>query len=218
MLSKYSASHKNSINRMQMSIKKKARLRIANKTRWSSEFLVLISHHKAYKRGVFTDLHPCPVKMEALEIYIQILMPAFTFNLVMQRTYSSICDVLPALTIMLSKWSRMKVPDKYRDLCKNLIAAFKHKFKEEMSSPIYAVAAFINTAKLSKWQTRSDCAYFRSRAIGSLTAVAKSFLMTQKDHQEDPVIPRTVSAASSIDSMNCLLDDDNYLSETEIGN
>ena len=70
-------------------------------------------------------------------------------------------------------------------MCKNLIAAFKHKFKEEMASPIYAVAAFINTAKLSKWQTRSDCAYFRSRAIGSLTAVAKSFLMTQKDQQDD---------------------------------
>ena len=203
---------------MQMSIKKKARLSIANKTRWSSEFLVLISHHKAYKRGVFTDLHPCPVKLEALEIYIQILVPAFTFNLVMQRTNSSICDLLPTLTIMLSKWSRMKVPDKYRNLCKNLIIAFKHKFKEEMNSPIYAVAALINTAKLRKWQTRSDCAYFRSRAIASLTTVAKSFLITQKDTQQDhPVIPRTISAASSIDSMNGLLDDDNYVSETEIG-
>ena len=103
-LSSYSAKHKNSINRNKLSIQKKARLRIENSTRWSSCFLVLESHHKGYLRNIFSSDLPCPVSFQALEFYLQILLPAFQFNLIMQKTKSSIGDVLPTLMIMISKW------------------------------------------------------------------------------------------------------------------
>ena len=112
-LSSYAAKQKNSISRVKLSIKSKARLRIENKTRWSSEFMVLEAFHKGYLENIFGD-YPCPVRFEAIEYYIQILLPALTFNLTMQRTGSSISDVLPTLMMILTKWRRMKVPPKYQ--------------------------------------------------------------------------------------------------------
>ena len=92
---------------------------------------MLDSFHRALKKQAFPPDAPCPVSLEVLELYLQILQPAFQFNLIMQKSKSSIADVLPALNIMLSKWNRMQVTGVYRQLCDNLIAAFKHKFKDE---------------------------------------------------------------------------------------
>ena len=56
-LSKYASKHKNSINQSKFYMEKKARLRIENKTSWSSSFLMLDSFHTALKR----DAIPCHV-------------------------------------------------------------------------------------------------------------------------------------------------------------
>ena len=93
LLSSYSAKHKNSISRVKLSIKRKARLRIENKTRWSSSYLVLESHHKGYLRDILPADFPCPVKFADIDYYLQILLPALQFNLIMQKTKSSIADV-----------------------------------------------------------------------------------------------------------------------------
>ena len=57
-------------------IEKKYRLRIENTTRWSSAFLMLEAVKRAYDRQAFSDENPCPVDLETIEIYLQILAPA----------------------------------------------------------------------------------------------------------------------------------------------
>ena len=206
-----------------MSIKRKARLRIENKTRWSSDYLVIESHHRAYKRDIFTTEFPCPLRFEALELYLQILYPALKFNLIMQRTTSTIADVLPTLMLMLSKWSRMIVPHRYKNLCINLIKAFRHKFGHELKCPVYNVAALLNVAKLSKWQSRADCQQIRRIAIDNLVKVANAF---RKHEVASPSRERTeqvpTSSAESVgasvaDSLDGMLDDDDYRDPAERG-
>jgi hypothetical protein len=65
-LSRFASNYKKSINLVKISIKNKARLRIENKTRWSSTFLMLESFHKAYLRNVFSNELSCPVSLEEL--------------------------------------------------------------------------------------------------------------------------------------------------------
>lgn len=216
-LSKYAAKHKNSINLVKLSIKKKARLRIENKTRWSSSYLMLESFHRAYLRNAFPSESPCPVSFEDIELYLQILLPAFKFNLIMQKTKSTIGDILPTLNIMLSKWNRMEVTGKYKDLCNNLILAFQHKFKFELKSEIYAVAALFNVSKLDMWYKRKDCTEMRTRAIDNIVNTAISFLnnkTTHADAQEN--LEQTISTSSSVDSLIGMMRDDDYLSENEV--
>ena len=80
-LSAYAAKQRNSLKYVKLSIEKKARLRINNETRWSSTFLLLDSFHKGYKNNIFADEFPCPIPFEDIEIYMQILLPAFHLNL-----------------------------------------------------------------------------------------------------------------------------------------
>ena len=85
---------------------------------------MLQSFQKAYSRNAFPYDDPCTVSLEVIEKYMQILLPAYQFNLIMQLSNSTIGDVLPALQIMISKWSRMNVTGVYKSLCRDLIASF----------------------------------------------------------------------------------------------
>lgn len=172
----YAAKAKNSINLYKLNISKKARLKLEIITRWSASYMMLESFQKAYLRKAFADDNPCPVKLETIELYMQILLPAFKFNLVMQKTSCSIADVVPNLLIMISKWNRMELTGVYKNLCNLLIAAFKHKFAYEMNSTVYSVASLINVSKLSAWLSRNDCIQFRQLGIQSVVPVAISFL------------------------------------------
>jgi hypothetical protein len=76
---------------------KKCRLRIENVTRWSSAYLMLESVKKAYDRNAFNQSDPemrCPVDRETVEIYLQILKPAYILNVSFQNNHSSIADVV----------------------------------------------------------------------------------------------------------------------------
>jgi len=126
-LSKFAAKHKNTLSSVKLCVAKKVRFRINNETRWSSVFLLLDCIHKAYIRGLFTPEFKCPISLEEIEFYLQILLPAFQFNLIMQKTRSTIADVLPTLIIMISKWTRMNVVGKNKLLCNNLTEAFQYK-------------------------------------------------------------------------------------------
>ncbi|CAF1132277.1 unnamed protein product, partial [Brachionus calyciflorus] len=97
-LSSYAAKNKNSINTCKFFIKKKARLRIENTTRWSSSFLILESFQKAILRDAFPRDKLCPVSLEIIETYLQILLPAFQMNLIMQKSKSTIAYILPTKT------------------------------------------------------------------------------------------------------------------------
>ena len=89
----------------------------------------------------------------------------------MQKTSSTIGDVLPMLNVIISRWKRFDVPQSYRQLCFALIQAFEHKFDYEINSSIYAVAALFNVSKLHTWYNRTDCENIRTKAIGNMIDV-----------------------------------------------
>jgi hypothetical protein len=122
-----------------------------NLTRWLSSYLLLLSFKKTYDRNAFAEDNPCPISQAVVEKYLQILQPAYEFNLVMQRTKSTISDVIPSLKIMISKWKRMNVSGVYRNLCNLLISAFEYKFQYEVNSNVYHVATVLDSSMLNNW-------------------------------------------------------------------
>lgn len=175
-LSKYAARIKNSINLVQGHINKKAKLFIDNKTRWLSAFLMLRSFLNAYEKKAFPSNDPCPVSKTVIEKYVQLLLPAYQFNLIMQKNNSSIADVVPSFKIMFSKWSRFQVNGEYKTLCKFLISAFTQKFEYELNSNFYQVSSLLNTSMLKHWYYRSDCSQLRTAGFECVEEVAKILL------------------------------------------
>ena len=162
-LSKYAASiicsihHKNNIELIQSHIANKAKVYMECSTRWSSSVLMLVSFQKAYKNGAFDNLeNKCPVSLEEIEKYLQILWPAHLFNLFMQTDSTTIGDVVPFLVVMFSRWNKMDVTGCYKLLCKQLVAGFKYQFDFEINSHVYHVASLLNTGLLYKWYHRQD--------------------------------------------------------------
>ncbi len=71
--------------------------------------------YKAYKRNAFSSENPCPIALEEIEKYMQIFLPAYQFNLVMQKNDATIDDVIPAVKIIISKWSRFNYTGAYQE-------------------------------------------------------------------------------------------------------
>ena len=159
---------------------------------------MLAAFQKAYKRDAFHENNPCPISLEVIECYMQILLPAFNFNLIMQKNSSTIADVLPNIMILISKLTRMDVSGNYKSLCNYLISAFKHKFKYELNSNVYSVASLLNVSKLNLWIKRSDCAKIRRSAIENLIIVAQNVL-NEKETTSDTIQSQTIQSASSSD-------------------
>ena len=79
---------------------KKCRLRLESKTRWSPFYLLLLSTKKAYDKGAFDQSDPeksCPVSLETIETYLQILKPLYLLNVSFQSDHSTIADVIPGI-------------------------------------------------------------------------------------------------------------------------
>ncbi|CAF0852115.1 unnamed protein product [Brachionus calyciflorus] len=131
----------------------------------------------------------------------------------MQKSKSTIADILPALNIILSKWNRMNVEGNYRVLCNNLINAFKHKFKYELNPSIYKVASLLNISKLKRWIQRPDCSDLRSDCLRDLCLVAINFLKVEKSKNSCSNFDTTLSSSSTCDSISGMYKDDEYLSE-----
>jgi hypothetical protein len=68
------------------------------------------------------------------------ILPAFQFNLVMQKTSSTIGDVVPTLHIIISKWKRYDLPQSYRQLG---FAFIENKFSYELNSRNICSCCFI---------------------------------------------------------------------------
>ncbi len=165
----------------------RAKLHLENLTRWLSSYLLLHSFYKAYKRNAFSSENPCPIALEEIEKYMQILLPAYQFNLVMQKNDATIGDVIPAVKIIISKWSRFNCTGAYQDLCNNLIKQFNHKFDYELNSNVYRVASLMNTHKIWLWYTRPDCDAIRTAAMASIYSVNKIFSKNETEHEENPI-------------------------------
>ena len=110
---------------------------------------------------------------------------------------------------MISKWNRMKVEGVYKQLCLNLIAAFKYKFDYELNSNTYRVAALVNVSKLHIWASRADCELIRVSAVDNLLYVAKLFLMTKENtiNLDNSDVSTDIE---SVDSTGGFYEEDNF--------
>lgn len=118
----------------------KCRPCIYQKTRWLGGQNLLFSAKKAYERGAFNGDIKCPIKLDVIEMYIQVLMPAYLFTLGMEKNRSSIGDVIPAVLRLIHIWDKMEVNDaKVKELCFFLIHFTRIKYKYELESPVYQV-------------------------------------------------------------------------------
>ena len=77
--------------------KKKCRLRLESKTRWSTFYLLLLSAKKAYDKGAFNLMVQCPISLQTIETYLQILKPLYLLNVSFQSDHSAIADVIPGI-------------------------------------------------------------------------------------------------------------------------
>ncbi|RNA07608.1 hypothetical protein BpHYR1_014852, partial [Brachionus plicatilis] len=84
---------------------RKCRLRLENSTRWSSGFLMLESVKRAYHRGAF-DQVACPVTLEQIEIYMQVLKPAYLLNVFFQSNHSSIGDTITGVLKLIDTYEK----------------------------------------------------------------------------------------------------------------
>jgi len=100
---------------------------------------VFIWAQSCYRKKVFDDSLQCPVKLEEIEIYLRILMPIFDFNLGLQGSRSSICDVVPGLLNLINRFSKFVLDERARELCYFLVHFLKLKFEYELNSAICMV-------------------------------------------------------------------------------
>jgi hypothetical protein len=126
------------------------RLRIENLTRWSSTFLMLESIKRAYDRGAFNDNFPCDIDFKTIEIYLQILKPAYKLSIKFQKNSSNIAHIIPNLFKLKEFWIKLStnsLPPSARHFCRLLVKFVDQKFNYEFNSNIHKV----NTHLFSKY-------------------------------------------------------------------
>lgn len=138
----------------------KCRPKIENKTRWFSQLYVLLWAQSSYKKKAFREIG-CPVSLEVIESYIQILLPAYKANLGLQSLSSSIADVLPVVFRLQYIWEHMEVEQEQQELVYFLIIFLKRKFEFELASPVYKVYKFFFVHKI--FRIKDDC--FKNRLL-----------------------------------------------------
>lgn len=127
-------------------LKKKSRLRIENRTRWSSAYLLLESVKRAYDKQLFDDNNDelrCPLSLKQVETYLQILQPAYRFTISFQNNNSPISALIPSLFRIIYSWETMELDEEDERLTTLLIVCFKHKFNFEIESEVYKVILYI---------------------------------------------------------------------------
>jgi len=98
MLNSSNAHIRRSIQLNQTFRKNKSRLRLENLTRWSSAYLMIESVKRAYDRNLFDSNNAdlaCPIDLQTIETYLQILKPSYLLSVSLQSNFSSIADVIP---------------------------------------------------------------------------------------------------------------------------
>jgi hypothetical protein len=118
----------------------KCRTRIYQKTRWTGAILLLFSNQRAYHKGAFDEDIICPIGLDVIETYIQILLPAYYTTLGWEKNKSSIADVIPQVKLLENFWNKISVSDpKAKELCYFLIHFLRINFKYELESSYYKV-------------------------------------------------------------------------------
>ena len=76
----------------------------------------------------------CPISLETIEIYIQILKPFNIMTVCFQYATSSIADVIPGIHLLKSLLSRMRLVGEPHEFRLFLIHFLGEKFMEELKS------------------------------------------------------------------------------------
>ncbi len=101
---------------------------------------MLESVKRAYDAKLFeNDQIICPVDLETIEVYLQILAPAYRVSVGFQRNLSTISEVIPSIATLLVVWRTLDVPPEPKRLCKLLVLTTNYKFKSELNSSVYKV-------------------------------------------------------------------------------
>jgi hypothetical protein len=137
-LNKINSSIRRSVQLNRAFKEQKCRVRLENLTRWSSSYLMLLSVKKAYDKGLFESFG-CPVSLQDIEKYLQILKPVYILSQQYQYNHSSIADVIPSLKQLMNNLSTMIVDEKAQPLCGYLITNILEKFNHELNSSVYKV-------------------------------------------------------------------------------
>ena len=183
----------------------KSRLRIYQKTRWCGAILLLMSNKRAYDRGCYENGVACPVDLDTIETYIQILKPAYLTTLGWEKNNTSIADVIPQVLFLIEFWTKMEIKNnEARELCYFLIHFIKIKFEYELGSQVYhvkiyilnfetfsknnffflKVASILRVSALNNWITRSYSTGFLKKGLEALKDVCILFLYSRKSENE----------------------------------
>ena len=101
---------------------------------------MLESVKRAYDRGAYTESGvECPVSLETVELYLQILHPAYMLTNNWQRDKAGISDVYLGISKLLYELPRFNVTGDGKEFCVLLYRCISDKFQYELNSPIYKV-------------------------------------------------------------------------------
>lgn len=140
---------------------------------------MLESFHNAYLKDAFPKDSPCPVKFDVIEKYMQILLPAYIFNLQVQKNDATIAEVIPLIDLSITQWKSFQVDGEYKKLCSYLISAFNYKFEYELNSNVHLVSALLNTSRLQYWyRSKEKKISVRPHSILSIKSI--SYLQLKK--------------------------------------
>ena len=115
----------------------KCRPKLMVQTRWFTQIHTLIWAKKCYGKNLFDN---CPFTISEIDLYLQILLPAYNINLIFQKTNSCIGDVLPFVVKLKTLWSRLDINIYQREFCYFLVSFLQKKFDTELKSDIYRVS------------------------------------------------------------------------------
>ena len=135
-LSKHNTALRKCLKTNMIMRKLKCRVQLYQKTRWTGALNILFSVKRAYEKGAFDyDGLDCPIELETIEAYIQVLLPALKITLNWEKNNTSIGEVVPAVHWLIESWDKMVVREKQvQELCFFLIHFVRKKFNYEIES------------------------------------------------------------------------------------
>lgn len=88
---------------------------------------------------------PCPVSLATIKNYVTILIPAYLFNIGLQRHSATFAEVIPSILRAISDWEiiKVKIFKTGQQLCQCLIDELKTRFDYELNSHLYQVSNYI---------------------------------------------------------------------------
>ena len=163
----------------------KFRLRLENLTRWSSSYLMLESVKRAHSRNAFQGLD-FEIPMTLIDIYLQILKPAYILTLSWQKETVTIADLLLGITKYIHDLERYDLEEKPKRFCLILIKCIKDKFHYELNqSAIHRAAQMMKISSAFKWINKDFSKSMVDVGLNSLKSACCAIVYRDKVEEVD---------------------------------